>query len=286
MTPSMAQIEHWLSPQINRNNRRMKSMDYFVHVIDTGQWRFTGEPIQFSGWLADGTATLLNGQNRLAAMARTRKPQQILVIEGIDSAVMPFLDTGSPRSLADNLHIAGELNASTLASITRLHYVLSDPDLRRTQLTGGGKVKITHADSMGWFNAHREEIVESQSYGRGLKDAFGMSMAAAAVAWMLIRARTAESVDDVNEFFTRLKAEGPTGISPTGGQDRVLPSEALRRWLTRNVKEAKGRTAKPRNPVQTAYLIKGWNAEQRGDLVTHLRWRMVGNQAEDFPEPL
>ena len=284
ITPTLAQIEHWLSPQVNRRNRRMKSLDYFVHIIETDQWRFTGEPIQFSGELDRGDVVLLNGQNRLAAMAKTGKPQPILIVDGVGEDAMPFLDTGARRSFADNLQIAGENNSSGLATVTRLHYMLSDRYRQRTQVTGGGQLQLTHAELMTWFDQHRQRIKDSLAYGRGLKGVFAISQAAGAVAWILISDQTAEAQEDVDEFFHRICTDGPTGLSQ--GRGPFPPDEALRRWMTKSVLTVPARQSRPRSTIQVASIIKGWNAEQRGDLVGIIRWRFSGSQAEDFPEAL
>lgn len=279
VTPEMAAA--WVSPTMNPRNRRAKKgrVDYFVSVIETGQYKYTGEPVQFSGFLDDGTAQLRNGQHRLIAIVRTGQPQTMLVVEGIDDDVMPYLDTGARRSFADNLEIRGISNARDLAAATGLHYTLSNPATRKMMVTGGGTPIYTHADLGAWFDRHEALIRASLSPARRAKSVFGASVQGVGTAWILLTEHTASETGDVDEFFDRLVTDGPTGLRMS--RDKVAPMVSLRRWMTRSVMDKRPR---PRATIQTAILIKAWNFEQEGVLIGPLVWKP--GAGEDFPDVL
>lgn len=283
VTPELA--KEWLSPPVHVLNRTIvrNRVDYFTHLIESGQFGFTGEPIQFSGWLANGTAQLRNGQHRLAAIARTGRPQTMLVVEGIDPGMMPYLDTGAKRSFADVLTLDGVSNSHTFATIIRLHYVLADPKLRK-DASSGRFPTVSFKELQIWYRGRADAIRDGQHVGRRLRTAFHSTDAAGAVAWLLIREHTAADPAEVDMFFDRLAAEGPTGVqSGESRASRGEPMDRLRRWLTRQVLHSRGRQ-RPRSLTQTAILVKGWNAHREGQPVGLFSWTPVGAFAEDFPE--
>ena len=148
MLVTAAMATRWLSPAMNPQNRKMRKIDYFVNLIRNGQFMFTGESIQFAGSLDAGTALLLNGQHRLAAIARTGVAQWVVVVEGVDAKVMPHLDTGIRRKFADHLHIKGVSSSQLLAAITSLHMVIDYPSIDSKSMLGGsgGGNLFTFAD--------------------------------------------------------------------------------------------------------------------------------------------
>lgn len=106
---------------MNKSNRRLeeKRIVRYSEDIKNGKWRTeTGEAIKLS---KDGS--ILDGQHRLHAIIKANIPIDILFIEGLDSNVMPVLDTGKPRSAADVLVINGVKNATKIASLIQgLHH--------------------------------------------------------------------------------------------------------------------------------------------------------------------
>ena len=114
----------------NKGNRPPKpnKVQQFSNDMAGGRWGLTGDTIKFG---TDGR--LLDGQNRLSACVRSRKPFLTHVVFGIDPALFGRMDIGKPRNAADILHIAGFKYASTLAAAIRWAYLLdTDPYDRST----------------------------------------------------------------------------------------------------------------------------------------------------------
>lgn len=112
VTPRMA--EEWLTK--NKVNRPLKNrkIEQFKRDMKAGKWRQTGESLKFS-WDDD----LLDGQNRLWAVIESGCTVKFLVIYGVDPEAQVVMDSGSARTAADNLHMAGHKNAALVASIAR-----------------------------------------------------------------------------------------------------------------------------------------------------------------------
>jgi hypothetical protein len=112
ITPSMAKklLEG------NTNNRKVNAARVGRYAADMrdGRWQVTGEALKFNG------SRLLDGQNRLLACIEANTPFRTVVIRDLEVDVMDVLDTGRPRSVADNLHIRGYGNVTQIAGAARL----------------------------------------------------------------------------------------------------------------------------------------------------------------------
>lgn len=287
VTPEMA--AHWLNPKLHPNNRRLRPVrvEFFATRMRTGQFKFTGEPIQFVGFLDDGTAMLVNGQHRLRAVVVTGLAQPFLVVEGVDPGVMPYLDTGARRSLSDSIQLRGLRNSGTLAAVIRGHYILNHPNDRKTAVNGGGTFFFSFEDLLQWYDSRADLFDKSLYYGRTVKEVFKANGSAVSVAWMLITEEVLrrQTDSDVDEFFMRLIQEGPTGAEVDSKGTNQPGLYLLRRWLTNNVTKA-GRGKRPRSILQSAIIVKGWNMEQQMGMGQYLAWKTTGKSVEDFPDPV
>lgn len=99
-----------------RDNRPVRYRDVAALARDmrTGKWVLNGESIKISR-----TGTVIDGQHRLYACMQAEVPFASLVVTGVEPEAQDTIDTGSRRSLADQLAIANEKNAAVLATVTR-----------------------------------------------------------------------------------------------------------------------------------------------------------------------
>jgi hypothetical protein len=264
-----------------------------VYLIKTGQFKETGEPVQFSGWLAedgltplDGT-TLVNGQGRPGAIAKTGVAQWLFVVDGLGPDVMAHLDSGKKRTFEDHMAINMEIpNARTIASITDLLYSLSDPVRRKELITGGRRTPVSNWDKEEFFWKNQGLITDSTFHSRRLRAAFRASEQAMGAVWVLVREKTAAEPEEVEDFFTRLASLGPTGVRVRGENIRVPALDATRRYLTTRVLNRPANMEAHRPTHQVAHLIKGWNFQQMDRDVEIISWRATGPRAEEFPDVL
>lgn len=112
VTPDDAQ--EWLS--VNTKNRRLSShtVDFYANQIKTGDWMANGQPIIFGK-----NGKLLDGQHRLAAIIQAGRAAPSLVVRGVDNDAFKSIDRGRPRSIADILHMQGEINSVIAACASR-----------------------------------------------------------------------------------------------------------------------------------------------------------------------
>lgn len=109
ITPEQATA--WLD-NLNVFNRPKKRrlIDKIARDIEADRFKLNGEPIIF----ANENGQLLDGQNRLAAIAQSGKGVWSAVVRGVPKNCFDTIDGGAPRTFADLLGIAGEKNAKTL----------------------------------------------------------------------------------------------------------------------------------------------------------------------------
>jgi hypothetical protein len=113
VTPKMA--AQWLSNNPSNRNVLEKVVDMYARDMANGKWLVTGASIGL-----DESEALLDGQHRLQAIIKSGVSVWMYVTTGLDKAAQAVMDMPIRRAPADNLHMQGELNASTLVAIVRL----------------------------------------------------------------------------------------------------------------------------------------------------------------------
>lgn len=118
VTPAMA-LEFLKQNDANRKPKPAK-VEQYSRDMKQGRWVFDGSAIKF-GRDDSGEEWLLDGQNRLMALVRSGTTQTFLVVRGLDPEDQAIMDSGTPRSVADNLHMEGTKARPThLAATARL----------------------------------------------------------------------------------------------------------------------------------------------------------------------
>lgn len=114
---SSAVASQWLAH--NTHNRPISEQAVLEYQLDmeAGRFKMTGEPLQFSK-----SGVLLNGQNRLTALANCVPPLTLVfnVIRGLDEEAQAYMDMPKKRSPGQQLGLLGYSNANQVASLVRV----------------------------------------------------------------------------------------------------------------------------------------------------------------------
>lgn len=147
VTPELAQI--WLGR--NAQNRRLKSEQILAWALEMteGRWQLNGESIKLAGPLYAPTM-LLDGQNRLHAIMRAGIPVETFVAYNLPAHTQLTMDSGTKRSAADNLTIAGVKNAAIIASVAAMSIRFSDG-----RLSGSGSA-VANSRVAEWITDNAE----------------------------------------------------------------------------------------------------------------------------------
>jgi hypothetical protein len=109
--------------KINTRNRRLdlsRVLLYSEQMLN-GTWKFNGVPIIIS----EGNH-LLDGQNRLAAIVKSKKEQKIIIVRNIDASTFDTIDVGKNRTSGDMLHIIGAKDSTNIAANINSYKVLKN----------------------------------------------------------------------------------------------------------------------------------------------------------------
>lgn len=270
--PILSQIEsvdngiarRWL--ECNTNNRPLRQarvQQYYDDMI-SGRWRFNGESIKFG---PDGE--LLDGQHRLAAIARTTGISfPLLVVRGLSPDSQVTMDQGVKRTPSDQLTITGitSHNLTVVAAALRVYMVWMEGNLFRDAKRGGG-VSTTKVVE---FASAYPELVEIANRFTSVVPRLKCRPAVACAVAM----RLTEIDAEASREFVRLWDSG-------AGLAADSPILALRQRLDL----ARTQRVRTSDREQIALIVTAWNLWRRGRAVSKLQRPKGGYTPENFPEP-
>lgn len=257
ITPAIAQ--HWLS--YNTANRRIVkgSLDKIVTAIERGEWKENGETICFA------PGKLLDGQNRLTAIALTGETLRILVVHGLDPEVQSTMDTGRVRTTRDVLSIEGlGIWESNILS-TAIHTVMAHD----RGLTVAANIRFDNTAARNYYLEHQSALDASLRALHELPRKPSLLPFSRALALHVLFARLdAEAADN---FFGRLYIG-----------DGLAKSSPIFHLRTRLMNDMVTKTHRS-SFVECMYLIRAWNAVR-----SHTQWKtptgLYAQGATELPE--
>jgi hypothetical protein len=228
-------------------------------------------------WLGDGSpyrvtraGRLIDGQHRCAAVVRADVAIPAVLVTVDDDAVQLVLDTGKPRSLADQLMIQGYTNQVVTAAVVGLLWRWENGAINHS---GDWKTRPAATISELWelFISRADDIKNAIAGTRGSDKLVFMSRSVKAVCYLIF-----SEIDsaDADGFFAELAQQ----------RERSSPVVILTR--TMNQREGQSHRGTPDQELALAYMIKAWNAYREGREISLLRWTRGGANREKFPVPV
>lgn len=223
VTPKMAR--RWLeaSEEITQRGIRERLVAKLTHAIESDQWQVTHQGIAISD---DGI--VLDGQHRLTAVIRADQPVQMMVTRDADPAIFGVIDTGTARTPADSLRIAGYTNTNILAATVRAVITYG-----QVAGTTGADWKdrdraVTTGDLLDWLDDRDQNEAAMQAIHDGQRCAtaiarYGSTTPISAALLLVMTSKTDITPTIRAEFVARL-ADGVM----LGPRSPIL---SLRRWL-------------------------------------------------------
>lgn len=246
VTVEPATLDAALATQLlatNTGNRPVKlhNVGRFAEDMIAGRWAFTGEPIKI-----DRNGVLLDGQNRCFAVIRANEEVKgisipVLIVRGLDPQAQDQMDTGSPRSVGDQLSRRGVSKYAMLAAATRVMCMYKSNAQRPL-----------HSVMLQYFDDHKDVLNEAADAIHDSNNSSGVNTSVLIAARCLINEVSKDEVA-VDTFFVEL--------STGAGLEDGSPILALR---------TRAQTAKMRREYITNihYLnmvIRAWNAWRKGE---------------------
>ena len=249
----------WLARYNNRNRNitDTKVAGHSRDIVD-GNWPITGDTIRFAllpeGQELEGERKLLiDGQHRLSAIARSDIALMCLIVEGLDESVQQVVDTVRPRSLADDLAMAGVPNAPVAAAVARRLVIFRRGALPQT---GGQASTPTKTEQRLFHDQYAEAIQAAVKVGvRATNGKMKIPGSVLASAYFLAAEKDQEVAD---LFYVEQVAQGRhiDGDDPAyrlrykiarSDVDRLTPNELF------------------------LYCVKAWNHFRKGEKIRTLQ---------------
>lgn len=248
VTPKMAL--QWLSK--NTMNRCVVEarVDMYSGFLSGGEWLFDAMPIRF-----DVNGTLLDGQHRLLAIARTSIPAPMLVVRGIPTESFKVIDTGRPKNHGDMLSAIGEKSHNILAGAARA-VILCE-----------GKLPFNHGLSTKAILDCVNKNPDLRKYAVTPPRVAKMLPPAIGVAMKYLFSRHDPSLAEW--FFDRML----DGQNLSKGDPVLLLRDRLGA-------RPGGRGTTLSRQYKVALTIKAWNATRQGRTLQVLKWV----EGEEFPD--
>lgn len=239
VTPDMAR--RWLTK--NTANRPLKKDKIAQYTADmqNGAWQITGEAIKFSK-----EGRLLDGQNRLYAVAQSGVTVPMFVVRGLDDSSQLVMDSGAPRSAADALGFLGYSQAKDLAPAGTALKAWEDGFYRHCMWQSNPK--LTRTELAEFVESH-PTLSEVTPWVKRVQGTLPLPIGAlGAVAYRLLQI----DADAATEFYDRIN---DLNLGP-----RHHPLNTLIRRVSAE------REVKKRIWVSTAiyYQVRAWNAWRDG----------------------
>jgi hypothetical protein len=239
VTPELAQ--QWLG--LNTSNRKLKPAQVaaFANDMREGRWVLNGEAIKFSG-PAYAPTKLLDGQNRLHAVLKSGVPVSLAVVFGVAPDAQLTMDSGSKRTAADNLSIAGIANSNIVAAAAAIA-------LRaEAGMLNNGKYRPSNA-LLGEFIQNNPSLVKSGVIGAKFGNKADVSATIVTYShWVFAQI----SPEDAYSFWC--DAAEKTGLS---SGDPVLA-------LTNRFAEARRSRERVPLPAALSAVFRAWNYRREG----------------------
>lgn len=260
VTPELAQ--QWLG--LNTANRKLKAgqVAAFARDMAAGRWVLNGETIKLAG-PAYAPTKLLDGQNRLHAVLKSRATVRLAVVFGVSETSQITMDSGAKRTVGDNLTIAGINYATMVAAAAKLAL--------RVEMK-----RLTAADAVATNAAVEEFIYQNPDLVRSAAVASSYAYKAdvppslvAYTHWRLAKI----NLDQATGFWR--DAAEKVGLS---AGDPVIA-------LTNRF--ADSRRNRQRVPVEAALsgIYRAWNARRAGEPLRLLRLNSPTGGLVGVPEP-
>lgn len=251
--------------QVNTKNRPLRNSRvlYFVNQMQHGLWKFNGEPII----IGEGNV-LLDGQHRLSAIVKSKIPQKMIIIYGIEPESFDTIDTGFGRTSADFLATEGVKNYTMIASNIS-SYIGFCRNMSRTESLKKD-INLTKQEILLEYNKFpdfwQDIAIRTKTLDRNLK-LIKASVLGGYIAFLTKEKK--HDIDKVYSFFYQLHS----GLN--------IENETILSLREKLLKDITGQY-KMTSAYKHALLVKSWNAFVSGKEIKTFRFNIENDEMPSF----
>lgn len=225
VTPAAAAYYLGKVPDWQRNESD-KTVDEYVEDMEDDDWLFSGDTLKFTD-----TDDMFDGQHRLTAIERSGKPQIVLVVRGLDKAVMRVLDTGYQRRFTNYLSTQKVPYINSVGNVTgrvldwrRGNY--AHPSVARMPSARYLNAKKSHQKLIHTFEGMRDEIITAVKRGQQIRAEFPRSAPDTVFAFAFLY------LNRLDPFLCAQFFDELTGKIARRSDDATYPIRSLEKTLT------------------------------------------------------
>jgi len=261
ISPSTAQS--YLAKNLNNRPLNKKRVSALAQAIERGEWELNGASIRFSD-----EGVLLDGQHRLAAISKSGKTVQSLVVYGLPAKTFDTIDVGmASRTAGDILAMRGEKSYNALAAVTRLSILwrsTGNPFHGSPDMIPTAKQIEGYVDRNRVIRDHVADIGHSGWAKKYLTLRIG--------GFCLHAFSLSDHGDRASEFFSMLE---------TGEKSQTHCPVFILRDAIMEDKNARDRMPEK---YRCALIFKAFKKFVSGEATKHLRIRTTGVRQESFSD--
>lgn len=171
----------------------------YANDMSEGLWKTTGQGIQFNN-----RGELIDGQHRLAAVIKSGKTVEMVVIRGLQPDAMTAIDIGRKRQASNILAIDGWQNTAVAASIARMCLLYDLKNFSSAQINA-----LSTEQVYSYAARNREKIERASSRAREMRKKIHAPQSVTGTAYKLFSDIDAEACERFFYALTEAQTNGP-----------------------------------------------------------------------------
>lgn len=249
MTPEWATKILTNSQNINRKITKSRVLQ-LTRAIERGDWKVTNQGIAL-----DANGGVIDGQHRLAAIAKAKRPVRILLAKNCNPDIFTVIDIGKTRTAGDMLTLSGcKANHMTLAAAIKMYINYTES----SKVRWGSHTAPHHAKIVKYWQEKEAQLEIYYPFIQKCHRQFRCFSKAAALTLCLVGDDYEWRTEEMMEFFSLLS----TGAN--------LPAEcsilSFRNQLSNPVYRRKGNGGFS-GQLQLNAMLKSFNDWKTGKVV-------------------
>lgn len=217
-----------LDGQIKNRKVSMATVKRYAEAMSDSKWVLNGVPIVFAN------GVLIDGQHRLHACIKSRKPLKTFIVKLTDESVFTTLDTGKKRSNSDVLSVTEPKGAATIVAAVDIVAKI-DFDGKLVGNGAGSRLNIPTyeiEDYVKKYSSMDVSVKETLAWSRKLKV---KRSSLAALHYLLSRA--AFDPKDVDQFLGEVFGAYTASI---GSPSAVLKDAIVKGLISKTINKTPG----------------------------------------------
>jgi hypothetical protein len=229
----------------NRNNRSLSEVlaETYGRDMSYERWYLNTDAIGF-----DSSGALMNGQHRLAAVARSGQSVEMMVVYGLDPNARATVDIQRKRTIGDELKMRGVSNNNTVAAAVRMRLNYENQTVGLTQA-----FRYSNTDIIEWANVWHDDLQHAVARAKQVYNNVKVSPMILTAAYSIFHSIDPDLAD---YYYEKLY----TGENVSGTILTVM----------KRLNSQKFSQVKLPSPYVLWILIRGWNALRKDETINRI----------------